>query len=76
MPINKDKKKALDSMMGKINKKFGDGAINTVGAIQDKLAIGFVKTPSVEFNNMLHGGFCKGRIIELFGPQSSGRLLD
>lgn len=75
MAIEKSKKKALNDMMGKIKKKFGEGSISTVGDIQDKLKRRFLKTPSIEFNQMLYGGICEGHIIEFFGPQSSGRLL-
>jgi recombination protein RecA len=73
MAIEKEKKKALDAMMGKIRKKYGSESIDTVGNVQEKLKQRYLKTPSVEFNQMLYGGVCEGRIVEFFGPQSSGK---
>lgn len=73
MAIAKDKKKALDSLMGKINKKFGTNSINYLVDIQEELRIKFYKTPSHEVNAMLSGGFGKGKIIELYGQNSCGK---
>lgn len=73
MPISKDKKAALASLMKGINKKFGDETVNFVSDMKDKLAINFLKSPSHEFNMMLYGGLGIGKIIEFFGPESSGK---
>lgn len=73
MAIEKDKKKALDSLMGKINKKFGTNSINYLVDIQEELKVKFWKTPSHEINSMLGGGFGKGKIIELYGNNSCGK---
>ena len=73
MAISKEKKKSLDSVMAKINKRFGDGAVSTVTNIKEKLTIKRIKTPSRELNAMLYGGLAKGKIIEIFGPEGSGK---
>lgn len=69
--ISKEKQKKLNDAMGKINKRFGAGTISTATEASEKLARTVIKTPSVEFNNMLYGGI--GSIVELFGPESSGK---
>ena len=72
MPLSKDKQKAVDAMKLKINKRFGDGTVSTAHDVVDKLTLHRIKTPSEEFNAMLHGGLAKGKIVEFFGPNSSG----
>lgn len=73
MAISKDKKKAIDAVMGKINKKFGAGATDYLANLQEELKIRFFKTPSHEVNAMLGGGIGKGKIIEFYGNNSSGK---
>lgn len=75
MAISKEKKKAIDALMGKINKQFGEKSINYLTDVQEELRIKFWKTPSHEVNSMLGGGLGKGKIIELFGNNSSGSFL-
>ena len=66
-----EKQKALDEALGKINKKFGVGTVTKASEAQDKLIKRTIKTPSIEFNNMLGGGMKS--FIELYGPPSSGK---
>lgn len=73
MAISKEKKKALDALMGGINKKFGAKSINYLADVQEELKVKFWKTPSHELNSMLSGGFGKGKIIELYGNNSCGK---
>lgn len=70
--VSKDKQKALDSALNKINKKFGAGTVTKASEAEDKLTKRTIKTPSIEFNNMLNGGMKS--FVELFGPPSSGKL--
>ncbi len=70
---NSDKLKALQAAIGKIEKDFGKGAIMKLGdeRIEDIEAI---PTGSIALNAALGvGGYPKGRIIEIFGPESSGK---
>ena len=69
--MDNDKKKALEGAMNKINKKFGAGTVTTASVAKDKLIKRTIKTPSIEFNNMLGGGM--KAFIELYGPPSSGK---
>jgi recombination protein RecA len=71
--ISNDKKKSINDVLNKINKKFGEGTVNVARDVVDKLKIHYFKTPSYLFNIMLHGGFAEGRIIELYGENSSGK---
>lgn len=75
MAISKDKKKKLDTVMGKINKKFGDKSISMLKDVADDLRVTFHKTPSHEVNAMLGGGIGKGKITELYGNPGCGREI-
>ena len=69
--IAKEKQKKLDEAMSKINKQFGTGTVTKASDAGEKLVKRIIKTPSIEFNNMLYGGI--GNIVELYGPESSGK---
>lgn len=71
--INKEKLKALQLTMDKIDKTYGKGAIMRMGdeAIVDLPAI---SSGSLSLNMALGiGGFPQGRIVEIYGPESSGK---
>ena len=68
-----DKMKALQAAMAKIGKDFGKGAIMRMGdeQIED---IEVIPTGSLALNTALGiGGYPRGRVIEIFGPESSGK---
>ena len=68
-----EKKKALDTAIQYIEKKFGKGAIMKLGA-NEKLDIEAIPTGSMTLDLALGiGGIPRGRIIELYGPESSGK---
>lgn len=67
-----DKQKALDQVLGQIERNFGKGAIMRLGdAAQMKVAT--VPSGALTLDLALGGGYPKGRIIEVFGPESSGK---
>lgn len=68
-----EKLKALQDAMAKIDKAFGKGAIMRLG--EDKIEdIPVISTGSVSLNLALGvGGYPRGRIIEIYGPESSGK---
>ncbi|MBL0049090.1 MAG: recombinase RecA [Bacteroidetes bacterium] len=71
--INKEKMKALQLTMDKLEKTYGKGAIMKMGdsAIE---AIEVIKTGSIGLDIALGiGGFPKGRVMEIYGPESSGK---
>lgn len=68
-----DKKKALDSALAQIEKTFGKGSIMKLGN-QQKLEIETISTGSLGLDIALGvGGIPKGRVIEIYGPESSGK---
>ena len=71
--INKDKLKALEVTLGKIEKDFGKGTIMKLGdhAIEN---IQVISTGSIGLDAALGiGGFPRGRVIEIYGPEASGK---
>ena len=69
--VNKDK--ALEQVLKDIEKQFGAGAIMKLGA-EDHIKIDVTSSGSLTLDIALGvGGFPKGRIIEIFGPESSGK---
>jgi recombination protein RecA len=68
-----DKKKALESALGQIEKAFGKGSIMKLGS-QPVLEVPTISTGSLGLDIALGvGGLPKGRIIEIYGPESSGK---
>ncbi len=75
MAINKDEKeKALNQALLQIQKQYGQGSIMMLGDEGAKLNIDAISTGSVSLDIATGiGGIPKGRIIEVFGPESSGK---
>ncbi|MEM9553891.1 MAG: recombinase RecA [Acidobacteriota bacterium] len=68
-----DKSKALDSAVGQIERQFGKGAIMRLGA-QETLGIASIPTGSLAVDAAIGiGGFPRGRVVEVYGPESSGK---
>ncbi|MDS0524873.1 recombinase RecA [Clostridium sp. SHJSY1] len=71
--INVDKLKAIESAMGQIEKQFGKGSVMKLGE-DSHLAIDVISTGCLDLDIALGvGGVPKGRIIEIYGPESSGK---
>lgn len=70
--IRQEKLKALEATLGNIEKNFGKGSIMRLGAEAEKMES--ISTGSIGLDYALGvGGLPKGRIVEIFGPESSGK---
>ena len=71
---NMDKSKALDAALAQIERAFGKGSVMKLGANQNAMNIEAISTGSLGLDIALGiGGLPKGRIIEIYGPESSGK---
>ena len=71
--MDDNKKKALAAALGQIERQFGKGAVMLMGD-QDRQAIPAISTGSLGLDIALGiGGLPKGRIVEIYGPESSGK---
>ena len=69
-----EKQKALEAALGQIEKQFGKGAVMKLGDSTDAMNIETIPTGSLSLDIALGlGGIPKGRIIEIYGPESSGK---
>jgi recombination protein RecA len=71
-PDNEGKLKALGLAMDQITKQFGDGSIRRLGDTQ-RVDVELISSGSLSVDLALGGGYPKGRIIEIYGPESSGK---
>jgi recombination protein RecA len=69
-----EKKKALELAIGHIQKQFGEGSIMALGKHSSMNQLDVIKTGSVAIDLALGiGGVPRGRVVEIFGPESSGK---
>ena len=74
MDINENKQKALDAALSQIEKQFGRGAVMKLGDQGTNMNIETIPTGSLSLDIALGlGGIPKGRIVEIYGPESSGK---
>jgi recombination protein RecA len=72
--VNKDRSKALEMAISQIEKNFGKGAIMRLGAEEIAEGIQVIPTGSLTLDIATGiGGFPRGRVVEIFGPESSGK---
>ena len=72
--MNQDKLKALDSVLAQIEKQYGKGAIIKLGASSGNTDIEVIPTGCLTLDLALGiGGMPRGRMIEIYGPESSGK---
>jgi recombination protein RecA len=69
---NQGKGKALGLAMEQIEKQFGKGSIMKLGEAY-KVSVETIPTGSLSLDIALGGGVPKGRVIEVYGPESSGK---
>ncbi|MBS0624666.1 MAG: recombinase RecA [Verrucomicrobia bacterium] len=73
-PSDASKRKALELAVSHIQKQFGDGAIMALGKHSSLHGLSVIKTGAIALDVALGiGGVPRGRIVEIFGPESSGK---
>jgi recombination protein RecA len=73
-PMADDRSRAIDLALAQIEKQFGKGSIMRLGNKEAIVPISVISTGSISFDAALGvGGVPRGRVIEIFGPESSGK---
>lgn len=72
MTNQSEKQKAVELALAQIERAFGKGAIMKMGEA-NKIAVETIPTGSVSLDIALGGGVPRGRVVEIFGPESSGK---
>jgi recombination protein RecA len=73
MSISPDKEKALETAMSRVERQFGKGSIMKLGS-QAVMRVPVISTGSIALDKALGiGGLPRGRVIEIFGPEASGK---
>ncbi len=72
--INEERKKALNLAIAQIEKQIGKGSIMRMGQERPRLGVGFISTGALNLDAAIGvGGIPRGRITEIYGPESSGK---
>src|SRR5262247_136689 len=72
--MNDDRKKALSAALGQIEKQFGKGSVMRLGDAAQSFDVEAVSTGSLGLDVALGiGGLPRGRVVEIYGPESSGK---
>ncbi|WP_320663726.1 recombinase RecA [Prochlorococcus sp. MIT 1223] len=75
LPVNSksgEKEKALNLVLGQIERNFGKGSIMRLGDAS-KMRVETISTGALTLDLALGGGYPKGRVVEVYGPESSGK---
>jgi len=70
--LNSEKQKAIELALSQIEKNFGKGAIMRMGEVKT-IPVETIPTGSISLDIALGGGIPRGRVIEIYGPESSGK---
>jgi recombination protein RecA len=74
MPVVDERARAVELALSQIEKQFGKGSIVRLGSKEALLPIAIISTGSISFDAALGvGGIPRGRVTEVFGPESSGK---
>ena len=69
-----DRNKAIETALAALEKQFGKGSVMRLGSKEAVVPIAVISTGSISFDAALGvGGVPRGRVIEVFGPESSGK---
>ncbi len=73
-PVDENRKKSLSAALSQIEKQFGKGAIMRLGDVQTGMDVETIPTGSLALDAALGiGGLPRGRVVEIYGPESSGK---
>src|ERR1044071_8346909 len=73
MPSPADREKALESALAQIDRQFGKGSVMRLGS-DERAPVEVIPTGSIALDVALGiGGLPRGRIVEIYGPESSGK---
>ncbi len=73
MPVD-DRNRAIDTALSQLEKQFGKGSIMRLGSKEAIVPIAVISSGSISFDAALGvGGVPRGRVVEIFGPESSGK---
>ena len=73
MPSASDREKALDTALAQIERQFGKGSVMRLGS-DERAPVEVIPTGSIALDAALGtGGLPRGRIVEVYGPESSGK---
>ncbi len=70
--LSKEKDKALNLVLGQIERNFGKGSIMRLGDAS-RMRVETISTGALTLDLALGGGYPKGRVVEVYGPESSGK---
>ena len=74
MASEDERQLALNNALAQIERQFGKGSIMRMGEFQERMAFDIIPTGSIALDLALGvGGFPRGRIVEIYGPESSGK---
>jgi recombination protein RecA len=74
MDVSKERKKALEAAIGQIERQFGKGSIMSLGERGAKVKVPVIPTGSLALDLALGiGGLPRGRVVEIYGPEASGK---
>src|SRR6202046_5156091 len=74
MAADDERQLALNNALAQIERQFGKGSIMRMGDFQERMAFEIIPTGSIALDLALGiGGFPRGRIVEIYGPESSGK---
>ncbi len=69
-----DKARAIETVVAHIEKQFGKGAIMRLGEASRRMTVEIIPTGSIGLDIALGvGGVPRGRVVEIFGPEASGK---
>ena len=72
--MDSDKQRALEAALSQIERSFGKGSVMRLGEASTKIAVEVIPTGSISLDLALGvGGIPRGRVTEIFGPESSGK---